>query len=103
MQLPFQFCVLLASTGLVFGLAADTKASKVQTLTDQDFDERTSSGDWFLNVYAPWYDMICAAGTLLLRSLTRGQVAEHTRCAGAGTASSWSLYGGVLRRGCMDG
>ena len=56
MQLPFQFCVLLASTGLVFGLAADTKASKVQTLTDQDFDERTSSGDWFLNVYAPWYD-----------------------------------------------
>lgn len=65
MQLPFQFCTLLAlSTGLVFGLAdTSAKASKVQTLTDEDFDARTSRGDWFINVFAPWY--VDLASTLL--------------------------------------
>ena len=104
MQLAFQFCMLIAlSTGLVFGLAADTKASKVQTLTDDNFDERTSRGDtpWLINVYAPWYDDLCRS-TLLQCSQT-GSFAKHTKCAGAGTASSWSRYGAVLRRGCMDG
>ena len=51
-------CILLAlSTSLAFGLPAGTATvtSKVEVLTDEDFDARVSSGgDWLINIYAPW-------------------------------------------------
>lgn len=51
-------CILLAlSTSLALGLPAGTATvtSKVEVLTDEDFDARVSSGgDWLINIYAPW-------------------------------------------------
>jgi len=52
-------CTLLLAlcASLAVGLQAGTHSapSKVVVLTDEDFDERTSSsGDWLINIYAPW-------------------------------------------------
>jgi hypothetical protein len=30
--------------------------SKVIHLTDENFDEKTAEGVWFVNIFAPWYE-----------------------------------------------
>ena len=45
--------VLLAAGTCCKALASEK--SKVITITEQNFEELTSSGEWLLTISAPWY------------------------------------------------
>lgn len=57
LQVVLHALLLALGASLAAGLQTGSHAapSKVQVLTDEDFDEKTSSsGDWLINIYAPW-------------------------------------------------
>ena len=54
---------VLALWVLCLAAADDDLDAQVVTLTTENFDEHTSSGDWMLEFYAPWLrcEMTCNA------------------------------------------
>jgi hypothetical protein len=91
-------CALLLAqcASLAVGLqaGAHSASSKVVVLTDEDFDERTSSsGDWLINIYAPWR----APSDAHLPSRRALRPHAPGAAAGASTASSSSPCGAAWR------